>query len=280
MTPTAALPERELDVPAWEDIKTCAPDPAAPGRYLHEPQDWGFPRRPDLQDMLSFRGAATPQPPPQQPPLLRTPGAAQGRLAAHTETDAGTLWTRNARGADNTAGPQHLETYPDHVERQQAARCGMHSLSYAVGHSLHNAANMTFACNIYLQEARHEGLMEVRGLHERAGGGYSREVMAKAVTTTCMRKHGRVQHIMRLEPLHVNPASLRTSLGAVANIENVHWVALRWLDGRVWLLDSQEPWPVSFTWLDYLDFIGKHKDVYRIEFAPANAAATSSAEVE
>ena len=32
--------QTELRMPAWEEIKACAPDPEAPGRYLYEPQDW------------------------------------------------------------------------------------------------------------------------------------------------------------------------------------------------------------------------------------------------
>ena len=77
---------------------------------------------------------------------------------------------------------------------------------------------------------------------------------------------------MQLEPLYVNPHALRGSLGAVVNIRNVHWVALRWCAGKVWLLDSQEPRPRSLTWRQYLDFVNRHKDAYRIEMAPAASA--------
>ena len=41
--------QRELNMPAWEKIKPCSPDPASPGRYLYEPADWGFRRRADQQ---------------------------------------------------------------------------------------------------------------------------------------------------------------------------------------------------------------------------------------
>jgi hypothetical protein len=40
--------QRDLGMPAWEHIKPCAPDPKASGRYLYEPGDWGFHRRPAL----------------------------------------------------------------------------------------------------------------------------------------------------------------------------------------------------------------------------------------
>ena len=156
----------------------------------------------------------------------------------------------------------------------------MHSLNNAVGSPLHNAADMTRACDIYMQEAHQEGLGEVRALHERAGGWYSSEVMAKAITSTCMRKHGRVEHILCLEPLHVNPALLRASLGAVVNIENTHWVALRWLGGKVWLLDSQKPRPLPLSWNRYLDFVALHEGAFRIEVAPEMAVATTGAASE
>ena len=78
---------------------------------------------------------------------------------------------------------------------------------------------------------------------------------------------------MSLEPLHANPSALMASIGAVVNIENVHWVALRWLGGKVWLLDSQEQAPHPLAWHKYLEFVQRHKDAYRIEAARAVGAA-------
>ena len=77
---------------------------------------------------------------------------------------------------------------------------------------------------------------------------------------------------MQLEPLRVNPDALRGSLGGVVNKRNAHWVALRWCKETVWLLDSMEPRPQSLTWSEYLDFVNRHKDAYRIEMAPAASA--------
>ena len=74
---------------------------------------------------------------------------------------------------------------------------------------------------------------------------------------------------MQLEPLHVIPNALRGSLGGLVNIRNVHWVALRWREEKVWLFDSREPRPRSLTWRPYVDFVNRHKDAYRIEMAPA-----------
>ena len=173
------------------------------------------------------------------------------------------------------SGRLQIEVYPDYFERQKEARCGMHALNNAVGLPLHDANDMTRACEIYLHEIAVEGVREPRCWHEGPGGWYSSEVMAKAVTSTCMSKLGRVEHVMQLEPLHVNPDALRGSLGGVVNKRNEHWVALRWCKETVWLLDSMEPRPQSLTWSEYVDFVNRHKDAYRIEMAPA---ATSSGE--
>ena len=145
----------------------------------------------------------------------------------------------------------------------------MHALKNAVGFRLHEANDMTRACEIFLRDAAVDGVTDERAMHEGPGGWYYSEVMAQAVTSTCMSKFGRVLHIMQLEPLHVNPNSLLGSLGAVVNVRNVHWVALRWCKEKVWLLDSLEPPPRSLTWREYLEFVNRHKDAYRIEMAPA-----------
>jgi len=163
--------------------------------------------------------------------------------------------------------PPGRESYRGHFERQQEARCGMHALNNAIGQPLHNPADMTLACNFYLQAAHQEGSPEARASHYRTGGWYSSEVMAQAVTTTSLTKHNRVEYAMTLEPLHVNPTTLQTSIGAVVNIGNVHWVALRWFEGQVWLLDSREPPPKALSWDEYLSFIRRYRDAYPIAYA-------------
>ena len=80
---------------------------------------------------------------------------------------------------------------------------------------------------------------------------------------------------MSLEPLHRNASALRTCIGAAVNIDNIHWVALRWCRERVWLLDSQEFAPQPLSWEAYLSFINQNRDAYRIEAAPDNAAGTA-----
>ncbi len=89
------------------------------------------------------------------------------------------------------------------------------------------------------------------------------EVCDQAVTSTCIKKLDRVRHEMLLRPLHINPDVLKESLGAVVNLNNEHWVALRWIDGAVRLLDSMGE-PESFSWSEYLKYIAEHRSAYPI----------------
>ena len=83
-----------------------------------------------------------------------------------------------------------------------------------------------------------------------------------------MRHRGRVEYVMSLEPLCVNAAALRTAAGALVNVANRHWVALRWVAEQVWLLDSTEARPRPLSWTAYLHFVRIHRGAYRIDVAP------------
>ena len=73
---------------------------------------------------------------------------------------------------------------------------------------------------------------------------------------------------MRLEPLHVNPEAIVAAVGAIVNIGNRHWVALRSIDGKVWFLDSQEARPKVYSWTTYAAFIKENRGAFCIDFAP------------
>ena len=152
--------------------------------------------------------------------------------------------------------------YVGYFERQRGAHCGMHALNNAVGRAWHTMEDMQFACDDYLSSSRMEGLVEVRAEHARPSGWYSSEVMSKAVDTTSMRHAGRVEYKISLEPLHVNPSTLRDCVGAVVNIRNRHWVALRYDAGVTWLLDSQEHGPQVLSEAEYKAFIRKYKNAF------------------
>ena len=154
--------------------------------------------------------------------------------------------------------------YVGYFERQRGAHCGMHALNNAVGRAWQTVEDMHFACDEYLATSRMEGSVEVRAEHARPSGWYSSEVMSKAVDTTSMRQAGRIEYKIILEPLHVNPSTLRGCVGAVVNIRNRHWVALRCDTGVTWLLDSQEHGPQVLSEAEYKAFIRKHKNTFPI----------------
>ena len=92
--------------------------------------------------------------------------------------------------------------------------------------------------------------------------------MAKAVTSTSLRHRGRVEYIMSLEPLHVNPEAIVSAVGAIVCIGHRHWVALRYVDGKIWFLDSQEAHPKIYSWTTYATFIKENLGAFYIDFAP------------
>ena len=77
-----------------------------------------------------------------------------------------------------------------------------------------------------------------------------------------MRHAGRIEYKITLTPLHVNPSTLRGCIGAVVNIRNRHWVALRYDAGVTWLLDSQEHGPQTLSEAEYKAFIRRHKNAF------------------
>ena len=147
------------------------------------------------------------------------------------------------------------------------ARCGMHALNNALGVALHTPESMSHAIDVYLETMRWEGSPEKRSMHEKRDGWYSSEILSQALTTCSLWHSGRVEYVFKLNPLFNNPNKIKVSVGAVANINNAHWVALRWMHDRVWLLDSQEKRPIPLSWQVYMFFIDEHKDVYPIEAA-------------
>ena len=154
--------------------------------------------------------------------------------------------------------------YQGFFERQQEARCGLHALNNAIGHSFATAADLEAAVQELLRAAHQEGLPEVRAQHCLPGGWYSAEVLSQAITQVSLAKRNRVEFVLILEPLCVNAAALRTSVGSIVNIQNRHWVALRWLHGAVWLLDSQDV-PRELNWQAYQHFVRLHRSAFRIE---------------
>lgn len=162
------------------------------------------------------------------------------------------------------AESQPLNSYTGYFERQKEAHCGMHALNNAVGHNWQTIDDMQRACDDYLASTWREGLVEVHADHAKPSGWYSIEVMCHAMKTTSMRVAGKIEFVLSLEPLHVNPNALCACVGAVVNIGNRHWVALRRIGGQVWRLDSQASLPQRLTEAEYMTFVSKHRSAFPI----------------
>ena len=152
---------------------------------------------------------------------------------------------------------------------QQGVQCGLHALNNAVGRAWQTEEDMHFAVEEYLKRAIQEGSPELRSQHVAFGGWYSSEVLAQAVTSTSMNRMGRVEYCMSLVPLHVNPERLRAerTVGAVMNIDNQHWVALRYISGQHWYLDSQLGRPLKLSEKEYVKRVRKNRAAFCIELA-------------
>lgn len=163
--------------------------------------------------------------------------------------------------------------YGGYFEKQRGAHCGMHALNNAVGRAWQTIDDMRFALDDYLATTRSEGLSEVRAEHAKPSGWYSSEVMCHAVNTTSMRHAGRVEYVLELQPLHVNVGALRSAAGAVVNIRNRHWVAIRRVANQLWLLDSQEPQALPMSEADLKAFVMRHRAAFPLVRAENMGAA-------
>ena len=97
--------------------------------------------------------------------------------------------------------------------------------------------------------------------------------------------------MLDLKPLHEDLEKIHTVIGAIVNKGNRrgpwaarcvtaacsfigrrptlsrHWIALRSIAGRIWMLDSQEEAPTKMSWEQYTKFVHKHKAAYPIRHA-------------
>ena len=162
--------------------------------------------------------------------------------------------------------PPPPSVYRCYFEKQREARCGLHALNNALGRPFATEADLEAAVGEVLRDLRQDGVPEVRAQHIRPGGWYSIEALCMAIPQVSMATAGRVEYTLSLEPLCVHAAALRTAVGAVANVEGRHWVALRWVDDAVWLLDSMDQ-PRELSWSAYLHFVRRHRDSFRIDYA-------------
>ena len=52
-------------------------------------------------------------------------------------------------------------------------------------------------------------------------------MIGQAISSVSMRKAGKVEYVLQLRPLYVEPARIHHCVGAIVNIDDQHWVALK-----------------------------------------------------
>ena len=149
-------------------------------------------------------------------------------------------------------------------EKQQAAMCGMHALNNAIGFPYNSASDMEHALRTYLADAKFEGLPEEAHDHAAPGGWFSSEVLAFAMRSTPLRRGAPIEYVLTLEALKRKPHIIHHCVGAVVNQANTHWLALRSIEGSVWLIDSNAPAPRPLSPDEYVAFINRYVDAYPI----------------
>ena len=93
-----------------------------------------------------------------------------------------------------------------------------------------------------------------------------------------MRRAGKLEYKMLLRPLYERPEDIHASVGAVVNLDNRHWVALRSVGGQIWYLNSDRREIASkLTEAQYVALVNKRRAAYPIQWADDMRASLPSA---
>ena len=148
-------------------------------------------------------------------------------------------------------------------------RCGLHALNNALGGEVvFTPECMSLACDVVVDESLvpdDNGMLsdpQERHQHEHANGWYSSAVLSMALRRTLHFELGlglQLRHNMNiLRADHV--------VGAVVNVRNQHWLALKRVGGAIWLLDSLSL-PAVLSDHEFEDLVRLHPHAYAIHRA-------------
>ena len=160
--------------------------------------------------------------------------------------------------------------YPEFFEKQVRAWCGLHAIHNATGHRWLRHEDLKEACDLYIAAQAADGIDNRREDHIGPNGWYSFHVLATAWTSAAMKHLGRVVYVMQEQPLGLNPWRIFECCGALVNTDNVHWVAMKSVNSRVWLLDSLKA-PQALTEAQYVAYLERRPSAFVIQRAPAAA---------
>ncbi|CAE7513119.1 prmt1, partial [Symbiodinium pilosum] len=135
---------------------------------------------------------------------------------------------------NGAAGPQQE---PPFFERQEAARCGIHALNNVLGFHCVGVEDMTHAAETFLFE--NPDLGDNVQDHLAPEGDYSIEVMSMVLRTKAMAEFGQLRWQMDIQRV-MTSQDLHGCIGAVQNLNNRHWVALRQVEATFLYCDSLE----------------------------------------
>ena len=137
---------------------------------------------------------------------------------------------------------------PDlYLERQREAFCGLHALNAALGSPVFTqedidcAAQRVLDCAIAAAMNNTESCEETLARHRSPAGMYSEQALGEALAHDGRwRMDDQSWYLPPVDALALMPRD--DIVGAIAYTPG-HWVALRTVDGGLWLLDSLKRWP-------------------------------------
>ena len=137
--------------------------------------------------------------------------------------------------------------------------CGMHALNNALGRATFTRDLMKRACDAVVRDTG-----EARGNHMAANGWYSEVLLARALLDNTAFRWCMTPLHVHAELLQMPPALVP---GAVVNMSQTHWIALRWDEARqcVWLLNSTSSSPQCLWWPEYVVFINEHVAAFALK---------------
>ena len=187
--------------------------------------------------------------------------------------------TSSSSASTAFAPPTAPVEYPCFFETQEELRCGRHALNNALGGELiFTNADLSTACDVLIAESCFpdaNGVLDIqrREDHESAAGWYSEEVLATALRAS-------LHYELLLQPLkqNVNKLMEENIVGAICNKNNQHWIAFKYVDGAVWLLDSVSR-PQRLSHESYVRFVNDFPYTYPIRrfSRPPRAVASGDA---
>ena len=131
---------------------------------------------------------------------------------------------------------------------------------------------MSEACTAFLHEHRFEQLNEPRSDHEAPSGWYSEAVMSfvfrwygaqHALGAAFAYKMDLNNPIQSHSPDSVARIYAHRTTGVIVNLNQAHWVAFRYYNNHIWLLDSLRR-PVQYTLAGFTMYLRTYRHAFAV----------------